>query len=52
MLERVEQIKTQVEALSADELAEFRSWYFSFDAAAWNQEVALDATTRLPDHFT
>ena len=33
---QVEKLEQTVEQLSPDELATFRSWFFEFDAAAWD----------------
>ena len=39
---KIEKIEHQIEALSAQELAEFRRWYREFDAAAWDRQIRED----------
>lgn len=41
----VQQIKDQVSRLSTPELADFRAWYATFDAAAWDRQIEHDAAT-------
>ena len=41
----VKSIEEAVEALPADELAEFRRWFERFDAAAWDAQLEADAST-------
>ena len=40
----VKSIEEAVEALPADELAEFRRWFEQFDAAAWDAQLDADAS--------
>jgi len=40
---KVEHIEQQVASLAPDELASFRSWFASFDADAWDKQIATDA---------
>jgi hypothetical protein len=40
---KVEHIEQQVTALAPDELASFRMWFASFDADAWDKQIAKDA---------
>jgi len=42
-MSRVETIEKQIEALSADELANFRRWFQEFDAAVWDRQIEGDA---------
>jgi hypothetical protein len=44
-MSRVETIEKQIEALSADELANFRRWFQEFDAAVWDRQIEGDART-------
>ena len=41
-MSKVEQLEEQVKSLTADELAEFRSWYEKFDWEAWDTQLAAD----------
>jgi hypothetical protein len=38
----VEKIERQIEALSPEELAQFRAWFLEFDWAAWDRQLAVD----------
>lgn len=40
---KVEKIEDQVRALSTEELAAFRKWFYEFDAEAWDREIEADA---------
>lgn len=40
---RVENIEQQVQALSPEELAQFRAWFLEFDWAAWDRRIERDA---------
>jgi hypothetical protein len=42
-MNKVDEIKVAIEALSRDELAEFRRWFAEFDAAAWDRGLEDDA---------
>jgi hypothetical protein len=39
---KVESIEEQVQALSRDELAQFRDWFLDFDWTAWDAELEHD----------
>jgi len=39
---RVEDIEQQVQALSPEELAQFRAWFLEFHWAAWNRQLERD----------
>lgn len=39
----VKSIEKAVEALPPSELAEFRRWFATFDAAAWDHQIEQDA---------
>ena len=39
----VKQIETAVQRLSDKELADFRSWFAKFDAAAWDRQLEDNA---------
>ncbi len=36
---KVEQLEAQVQALSRDELAQFRAWFFEYDWADWDSKL-------------
>ena len=40
---KVEIIEKEVSQLSLPELASFRTWFASFDAAAWDAQIENDA---------
>ena len=41
-MSKLETIERQIEKLSPEELAEFRAWYFSFDAEGWDEQFTRD----------
>ena len=47
---KVEKIEQDVQALSPDELAQFRVWFLEYDWEAWDQQVERDVRAgRLDD---
>ena len=40
---RVEKLEREIRSLTAEELATFREWFASFDAAAWDARLEADA---------
>jgi hypothetical protein len=47
---KIEKIEQEVQALSPDELAQFRAWFLEYDWAAWDRQIELDAqASRLDD---
>ncbi len=40
---KLQRIVKEVERLSAEELADFRTWFQSFDANLWDQQLDRDA---------
>ena len=48
---KVEKIEQEVQALSPEELAQFRAWFLEFDGAAWDRQIELDARTGRLDAF-
>lgn len=48
---KIEKIEHQIEALTAQELAEFRRWYREFDAEAWDRQVQEDIQANKLDVF-
>ncbi|MGH9363706.1 MAG: hypothetical protein ACRD1B_00355 [Thermoanaerobaculia bacterium] len=47
---KVEKIEQEVQALSPDELAQFRVWFSEYDWAAWDRQLERDVQTgRLDD---
>jgi hypothetical protein len=50
---RIEKIEQEVQALSPDELAQFRVWFLEYDWAAWDRQIERDAEAgRLDDLAT
>ena len=46
----IEKIEQDVQALSPDELAQFRAWFLEYDWAAWDRQIERDAaSSRLDD---
>jgi hypothetical protein len=41
---KIETIEQQIQALSAEELKEFRAWFFEFDWAAWDRQIERDVS--------
>jgi hypothetical protein len=41
-MNKVESIEKEIEKLSSEELANFRTWYAAFDAEAWDREFEAD----------
>lgn len=41
-MSRIEELEQQVQALSAQELAQFRDWFLEFDWVAWDQQLERD----------
>lgn len=39
---KVEKIEQDVQALSPDELAQFRVWFLEYDRAAWDRQLERD----------
>ncbi len=47
---KIEDLEQQVQALSLDELARFRTWFLEFAWAAWDQQIERDVRAgRLDD---
>lgn len=38
-MSKIEKIERQVEALSPEELAQFRAWFLEFDWVAWDLQL-------------
>ncbi|HEY2996610.1 MAG TPA: hypothetical protein VGM22_27660 [Methylomirabilota bacterium] len=39
---KLQNIERQIEALSPEELAQFRAWFVEFDWAVWDRQLAAD----------
>jgi len=49
-MSEVEQIETQIQGLSPEDLAKFRRWLLDFDAHVWDQQIESDSRSgRLGD---
>ena len=47
---KIERIEQEVQALSAEELAQFRAWFLEYDWAAWDRQIERDSQAgRLDD---
>jgi hypothetical protein len=47
---KIEKIEEEVQALSPEELAEFRAWFLEYDWGAWDHQIQRDAEAgRLDD---
>lgn len=46
---KVENIEQQIQALSPEELAQFRAWFLEFDWAAWDRQIERDVRARRLD---
>jgi hypothetical protein len=44
-MDNVERIEQEIQALSQDELAQFRAWFLEYDWAAWDRQFERDART-------
>ena len=42
---KIEKIEQDVQALSPDELAQFRAWFLEYDWAAWDRQIERDAAS-------
>ena len=40
---KIEKLEQEVQALSPEELAQFRTWFLEYDWAAWDREIERDA---------
>jgi succinate dehydrogenase flavin-adding protein (antitoxin of CptAB toxin-antitoxin module) len=50
-MSRVEQIESQIQQLSDDELRAFRNWFAEYDAEMWDQQFAHDVEAGKLDHL-
>ena len=41
---KVENIEQQIQALSTEELARFRTWFLEFDWTAWDRQLERDVS--------
>ena len=49
-MSKVEKIEQEVQALSPEELAQFRAWFLEYDWAIWDRQIERDAAAgRLDD---
>jgi len=42
VMSKVESIEQQIQALSAEELAQLRAWFLEFDWALWDRQLERD----------
>jgi hypothetical protein len=50
-MSQVERVVEAVQDLSAEELAEFRTWFIEYDWTAWDQQLVRDIKTGKLDHL-
>jgi hypothetical protein len=50
-MRKVENLEQQIQALSPEELAEFRAWFLEFDWAAWDRRLERDVRAGKLDHL-
>jgi hypothetical protein len=49
-MSKIEQIEQEIQALSPEELAQFRAWFLEYDWAIWDRQIERDAEAgRLDD---
>lgn len=49
-MDKIEKIEQEVQALSPEELAQFRAWFLEYDWAAWDRQIERDVQAgRLDD---
>ena len=48
---KIEQLEAEVQRLSARELATFRAWFSTFDAAEWDRAIEHDVESGRLDAF-
>lgn len=41
-MSKIENIEHQIQALSPEELVQFRAWFLEFDWAAWDRQLERD----------
>ena len=47
---KIEKIEQEIQALSAEELTQFRAWFLEYDWAAWDRQIERDSQAgRLDD---
>jgi hypothetical protein len=50
---KIEKIEQDIQALSPEELAQFRAWFLEYDWAIWDRQIERDAEAgRLDDLAT
>jgi len=49
-MDKIEKIEQEIQALSPEELAQFRAWFLEYDWAAWDRQIERDSQAgRLDD---
>ena len=49
-MSKIEKIEQEIQALSPEELAQFRAWFLEYDWAIWDRQIECDAEAgRLDD---
>jgi hypothetical protein len=42
-MSKIEKIERDIQALSPEELAQFRAWFLEYDWASWDRQIERDA---------
>jgi hypothetical protein len=42
-MSKIEKIEQEIQALSPEELAQFRAWFLEYDWAIWDRQIERDA---------
>jgi hypothetical protein len=42
-MDKIEKIEQEIQALSPEELAQFRAWFLEYDWAAWDRQIERDS---------
>ena len=51
VMSKVEKMERRIQALSPEELAQFRAWFLEFDWAAWDRQIEVDVRAGRLDAF-
>ena len=50
-MSKIEKIEQEIQALSPEELAQFRAWFLEYDWAAWDRQIERDSQAGRLDHL-
>jgi hypothetical protein len=43
-MSRIEQVESEIQRMSSEELAQFREWFAEFDNEAWDRQIEADVS--------